>query len=79
MAINVPKQFNPNAYKLQGATRVELRLVVGLDMVPGAWHDIQDFIDWAFNNPYVLSAAAAERTLPHCSKCDAPIMVCRCD
>jgi hypothetical protein len=48
---------NENAYKAAPARKnTTFRVVVMLDMVPGAWHEPEDFVRFAFNNHYVQNA-----------------------
>lgn len=37
--------------------RVVLEVTCILDLVPGAWHDPNDFINWLMTNPYVETIA----------------------
>ncbi len=51
---------NPDRYVAGPAyRRVTITLDVALDMVPGAYHQVEDFLLAFTNNPYVQSASTA--------------------
>jgi hypothetical protein len=55
------KKDNPNSYDLNHCKEVEFKLTVRLDMVPGAWHQPEDFFNWFFQHPYIQSVELMEK------------------
>lgn len=51
------KVINEGAYKPNGiAEVVEVKIMLMLDPVPGAWHTPNDFLKWVCQHNYVQSA-----------------------
>jgi hypothetical protein len=53
----MPRLVNEKAYKPSIVNPIrEIKLTIMLDAVPGAWHQIEDFLKWACSHAYVQSA-----------------------
>lgn len=56
------KICNEKAYKPSPVNKmVELKVVVMLDAVPGAWHDPKDIMEWIAQHSYVQSVELHEQ------------------
>lgn len=54
------KITNPKAYKIPAGKTVKITVEVAKDMVPGWGYEIEDHIQFIFQNPYVQSITIAK-------------------
>jgi len=54
------KVINENTYATPIRPRIMLTVEAITDMVPGAFHDITDLMNWICQNPYVVSVEMKE-------------------
>jgi hypothetical protein len=52
---------NPNRYESKFAKKVKIEIELMLDMVPGAWHEPEDFMKWVCQHNYVQSVTLVEK------------------
>lgn len=55
------KITNPNRYESNFAKKVEIKIELMLDSVPGAWHKPEDFMKWVCGNNYVQTVELVEK------------------